>query len=335
MSFVAFLSSPFAPSHSKTTTTRIGNRHQGSPRRGTMAQDTPQVQQQEEQQLSRHCIICLESPVLTPSSPPSARATAAIPAMGNSSMSTIMTVCPLNPQHIICHRNHCLDDLALFNVAPERLRIYHGMVPCPSETCIHQWQYRDLEPSLSAHVRPAFVEGLVGFLKTTTLAAGMVAAGEGQQQSRVSTSGQGTEETGDDIREDDPRIHNAVQHILSSIFNLRCPYCQTVFFDFDACCAVNCASCGVTFCGLCLEPSATTALIGGAAAAGGLGAGQETGGLQQQRANIRDQAHTHVITTHGNLFFNDQEIRRQQNVFRYVTSTTIPHNMIIILFIHV
>ena len=38
--------------------------------------------------------------------------------------------------------------------------------------------------------------------------------------------------------------------------NLRCPHCDSVFVDFDACASLQC-SCGGHFCAFCLRPSAS------------------------------------------------------------------------------
>lgn len=44
-----------------------------------------------------------------------------------------------------------------------------------------------------------------------------------------------------------------VRHIQENILTLSCPTCDAAFFDFDGCAAVTCASCGIEFCGLCLD----------------------------------------------------------------------------------
>merc|ERR1712159_569128 len=41
-------------------------------------------------------------------------------------------------------------------------------------------------------------------------------------------------------------------HIRENILTLKCPRCGAAFVDFEGCMALNCAICGVGFCGWCL-----------------------------------------------------------------------------------
>lgn len=44
-----------------------------------------------------------------------------------------------------------------------------------------------------------------------------------------------------------------VREIQENILNLRCPKCNTPFYDFSGCAAVFCETCKGYFCGLCFE----------------------------------------------------------------------------------
>jgi hypothetical protein len=101
--------------------------------------------------------------------------------------------------------------------------------------------------------------------------------------------------------QDDPRVLSAAAHIKENVLNLRCPQCMAVFYDFDACCAVTCRACGISFCGLCMMPP------GGKSKKNGNMEGSDT---------TKEAAHAHVIAVHGRLFMQEEEILRQQNVFR-------------------
>jgi uncharacterized Zn finger protein (UPF0148 family) len=46
---------------------------------------------------------------------------------------------------------------------------------------------------------------------------------------------------------------------IADILNLKCPRCETVFFDFDGCFALICGRCKAGFCGWCLQDCARDA----------------------------------------------------------------------------
>ena len=220
-------------------------------------------------------------------------------AAAASTPSTSYQQCPVGG-HIVCH-NKCLDGLVLFNVAPERLRAYHGEIPCPAwveaeeagrELCPHRWNYRELATHLSLDVQLRYVEGVTTFMRTLL--------GDGGSQSGSSIQQRSHQENEQEV--EDPRVQAAAAHIVSALLNLRCPACATVFADFDACCAITCGACATYFCGLCLEQTK--------------GEGGREGGRDGGSSSLKEQTHAHVIAVHGHLFLQELEIWRQQNVYR-------------------
>lgn len=49
------------------------------------------------------------------------------------------------------------------------------------------------------------------------------------------------------------RVQEAIRHIRENILTLKCPSCQTAYYDFDGCCALTCGQCGAGICGWCGE----------------------------------------------------------------------------------
>ncbi|GAB5030347.1 Hypothetical protein NocV09_00300160 [Nannochloropsis oceanica] len=240
------------------------------------------LQQQEE--LQQRCIICLDPQE-------SATATGSTPNYQQ---------CPIGG-HIVCHKT-CLDSLVLFNVSPERLRAYHGEIPCPwvnaeqgRQLCPQRWHYRELATHLSPDVQLRYVEGVTTFMRTLL--------GEKYYPNRHHLTEEAVQ--WQHQKREDPLVEAAAAHIVSDLLSLHCPSCATVFADFDACCAVTCGACGTHFCGLCLDQPG-----GGGAREGGRKGGREGG------RSLKEQAHAHVIGVHGQLFFQEDEILRQQNIFR-------------------
>ncbi|KAH9253502.1 hypothetical protein BASA81_008549 [Batrachochytrium salamandrivorans] len=49
------------------------------------------------------------------------------------------------------------------------------------------------------------------------------------------------------------------RHITNHILNKKCPECSQVFVDFDACCALTCSRCRISFCAFCLRGASQNA----------------------------------------------------------------------------
>ena len=259
-----------------------------------MERDTQSISQDN----ARHCMICLGCP--STSTPPGKAV--ALSTADLSAESSPFLQCPIDGR-IICH-SKCLEDLVLFNVAPERLRAYHGLVPCPwidasalrESPCSHRWQYRDLVKHLSFEMQIKYTEEMTAFIRTLL---GNPSESARETDTLVNENKEKKALTMEDP--DDPRVLSAAAHIKENILNLRCPQCMAVFYDFDACCAVTCRACGISFCGLCMMPP---------------GGKSKKDGNMEGSDRTKEAAHAHVIAVHGRLFMQEEEILRQQNVFR-------------------
>ena len=151
--------------------------------------------------------------------------------------------CPAG--HLTCRED--LANLAIFNAQPARLRRLRGMIQCPHVTeggnpCEHQFSYRSIHGLLPEEAQIGYTEGVLDVM-------GALMEGRfGDSSSSISSShhqhhhccnfGKSMPEDDDyhnNKNDRDPELAGAIQHVLSSILNLRCPACHTAFFDFDAC----------------------------------------------------------------------------------------------------